>query len=111
MIPKEIIPRSFRGGLYELIHAPEAAYTAGFILTRRSEGRSARVLLMLRLPLTAFRMVSINSLLHCAPGEQKNSPNTPPDRNTLCFLKGVRVLKRDDRKPLPNQAWYVWKTS
>ena len=37
MIPKERIPRSFRGGLYQLLRAPEAAYTAEFLLGGRAE--------------------------------------------------------------------------
>ena len=57
----EKIPRSFRGGLYHLLRAPEAVYTAGLLLTGRAEDISARVLLMLWLPLTAFRMVPISS--------------------------------------------------
>ena len=71
--------RSFRGGLYQLLRAPEAAYTAGFLLTRRAEGPSARVLLMLRLSLTVFRMVPISSLLYCTPGKQRDLLSTSPD--------------------------------
>ena len=37
--------------------------------THRAEDPSARVLLMLRLTLTAFRLVPISSLLHCASGK------------------------------------------
>ena len=81
IILKERITRSFRGGLYQLLHAPRATYT-GFLLTQRAEGLSARVLLILRLPLTSFRMVPISSLLHWAPGKQKDLPNTFPGRST-----------------------------
>ena len=80
------------------IRAPEAAYTA-------------RVLLMLRLPLTTFRMVPINSLLHCAPGKQRDLLSTSPDRYARLFSKDVRMLKRDGRKTLPKQVLYPWKTS
>ena len=82
---------SFRGGQYQLLRAPEAAYTA-------------RVLLMLRLPLTTFRLVPISSLLSCAPGKQRDLLSTSPDRYARLFSKDVRVLKRDDRKTLPKQA-------
>ena len=106
MIPKEErIPRSFRGELYQLLHAPEEAYTAGFILTRRAEGPLTRVLLVLWLPLTVFRVVLISSLLHYVPGNQKDLPNTSPDRNARLFVKDVRVLKREGKKTLPKQAW------
>ena len=60
--------------------------------------------------LTAFRMIPISSLLHCAPGKQKYLPNTSADRYARLFLKGVRVLNRDARKTLPEQAWYLWRT-
>ena len=43
---------------------------------------------MLRLPLTAFCMVPISSLLHYAPGKQKDLPNTSPRTATRDFLKG-----------------------
>ena len=110
-MPNERTPRSFQGGLYQLLRAPEAAYTAGFILTRKAEGVSARVLLMIRLPLTAFRMVPISSLLHCAPRKLKTLSNTYPDHNARLFLKNVRVLKSDVRKTLPKQAWYLLRVS
>ena len=84
---------------------------SGFLLTRRAECLSARVLLMLRLPLTAFRMVPISSLLHCAPGKERGLPSTSPDRYARIFLKDVRVLKRDGRKTLPKQVWYPRRTS
>ncbi|CAM9569949.1 unnamed protein product [Ascophyllum nodosum] len=77
--------RSFRGGIYQLLRAPEAAYTAGFLLARRAEGLSVRALLMLWLPLTAFRMVPISSLLHCAPEKQRDLPCTSPDRYARIF--------------------------
>ena len=66
---------------------------------------------MLRLPLTAFSMVPISSLLHCASGEQKDLPSTSPDRYERLLLKDVRVLNRDDRKILPKQDSYLWRTS
>ena len=94
MIAKERIPRSFRGGLYQLLRAPEAPYTAGFILTRRAEGLSTRVLLMLRRPLTAFCMVPISSLLHCAPGNQRDLLSTSPDRYAGLFLKERRRAEK-----------------
>ena len=72
---------------------------------------SARASLMLRLPLTAFRTVPISSLLHCAPGKQRDLLSTSPDRYARLFLKDVRVLKRDGRKTLPKQAWYPMRAS
>ena len=103
--------RLFLGVLYQLLRSLEAAYTAGFILARKAKGLSSRVLLMFRLPLTAFRMVSISSLLHCAPRKQRDLLSTSPDRYARLFVKDVRVLKRDGRKILPKQAWYLWRTS
>ena len=59
---------------------------------------------MLRLTLTVFRMVPISSsLLHCAPGKQRDLLSTSPDRYARLFSKDVRVLKRDGRKTLPNK--------
>ena len=68
---------------------------SGVFFTRRAEGPPARVLLMLRLPLTALCVVPISSLLHCAPGKLKDLLNTPPDHNARLFSKDIRVLKRD----------------
>ena len=62
---------------------------------------------MLRLPLKAFRIVLISSLLRCAPGKQKTLSNTYPDRNARRFLKEVRMLKRNGRKILLKQDWYL----
>ena len=66
---------------------------------------------MLRLLLKAFRIVPISSLLHCARGEQKTFSNTYPDHYARMFLKDVRVLKRNGRKTLLKQDWYLWRTS
>ena len=55
---------------------------------------------MLRLPLTAFRMVPISSLLHCAPGKQRYLLSTSPDSYARLFLKDARILKRDGQKAL-----------
>ena len=75
------------------------------------EGLSARVLMMLRLPLTAFRMVPISSLLHCVPGKQADLPSTSPDRYERLFLNHVRLLKKNGKKTLTRQAWYLWRAS
>ena len=96
------ITRSFRGGLYQRLHAPEAGYTAEFRLTRRAEGLSARVLLMLRLPLTVFRMLPICSLQHCTLGKQRDLLNVSPDRYARLYLKDVRVLRTDGQNHCPN---------
>ena len=96
------ITRSFRGRLYQLVRAPEAGYTAEFRFTRRAEGLSARVLLMLRLPLTGFRMIPISSLQHCTLGKQRDLLNISPDRYARLFLKDVRVLNTDGQKDCPN---------
>ena len=94
--------RLFRVGLYQLLRAPEAAYTVGFVLTRRAEGLLARVFLILRLPLTVFCMVAI-SRLHCVPGKQRDLLSISPDRYARLFSKDVRELKRDFRKNCPNK--------
>ena len=62
---------------------------------------------MPRLPLKAFRIVPISSLLHCARGKQKTLSNTYPDRNARLLLKEVRMLKRNGRKILLKQDWYL----
>ena len=51
------------------------------VTPERAGGLPARVLLTLRLPLTARRIVPISCLLHCAPGKQKDLPNISSDRN------------------------------
>ena len=66
---------------------------------------------MLRLPLKVLRIVPISNLLHCAPGKQKTLSNTYPDRNARLVLKDVRMLKRNGRKTLLKQDWYLWRTS
>ena len=58
---------SFWGVLHQLLRAPEAAYTAGFVFAPKDKGPPARVLLMIRLRRTAFRMVPMSSSLHGAP--------------------------------------------
>ena len=94
--------RSFWGELYQHLRAPEVGYTAECRLTRRAEGLSARVLLMLRLPLTVFRMVPISGLQHCTLGKQRDLMNISPDRYIRLFLKDVRVLKTNGQKYCPN---------
>ena len=56
---------------------------------------------MLSLLLTAFPVVPISTLLHCVPGKQKDLPKVP------LILNGIRMLKRDGRKILLEQAWYL----
>ena len=96
------ITRFFRGGLYQRLHAPEAGYTAEFRFIRRAEGLSARVLLMLRLPLIVFRMLTICSLQHCTLRKQRDLLNISRDRYARLYLKDVRVLRTDGKKHCPN---------
>ena len=46
----------------------------------------------------------VSSLLHCAPGKQRDLLSTSPDHCARLFSKDVCVLKRDGRKTLPKQA-------
>ena len=82
------MPCSFRGGLYQLFRVPEAAYIPGFVLIRRAEGLSARVLLMLRLPLTVFCMVPFTSFAAPHAGEAKRLAQHIPGPLRTTIFKG-----------------------
>lgn len=73
--------RSFQGELYQLLGAPQSAYTAGFCLTRCAEDPPVKVLPMLRLPLTALSYVSDQQFVALRTGKFKRlkqkHPRTP----------------------------------